>query len=95
MEKKKKKIPTITLGVDELFKNVRAISLVTEGAIELDWIALGKEQKKSDVKLALATIDEEKRLITGAILIPDKKIRKIIRARDNGIASFSIAMVPL
>jgi len=47
---------------------VFAISFVNEPAIESDFIALSKE----DVKLKVT--NEEKRIVTGAILIPDKPI---------------------
>jgi hypothetical protein len=49
-------------------EGVFAISLVENPAIEVDFIALSKEI------LQLKTIDEEKRILMGAVLIPDKVI---------------------
>jgi len=47
---------------------IDAISLVEQPAIESDWVALKNQQ------LQFKTQDEEKRLIMGAALIPDKPI---------------------
>ena len=54
-------------GVDEVF----AISLVESPAIEMDWIAFGKEET------LFAAVDNEQRMLVGPILIPDKKILRI------------------
>jgi len=48
---------------------VNAISLVSDPAIESDWITLSK-QKKVELKF----VDEEKRILMGAALIPNKPI---------------------
>ena len=48
-------------------KGVFAISLVSDPAIESDWIALSK-----DVKMAV--VDDEKHILMGAALIPNKLI---------------------
>ena len=48
-----------------------AISLVEEPAIESNFVFFDKE------KIQFAAINEEKRLVMGAILIPDKKILRI------------------
>ena len=50
---------------------VFAISLVSDPAIEENWIYFGKEAVK------FATVDEEKRIIVSPVLIPDKKILRI------------------
>jgi len=55
-----------------------AISLVDLPAIEQDFIALSKNQK---TKYSLAKIDEEKRLLVGPALIPNKLI---FRKDDEG-----------
>ena len=47
-------------------EGVRAISLVEDPAIQEDWIALSSEE------FTLRSVDEEKRLIMGAVLVPDK-----------------------
>jgi hypothetical protein len=49
-------------------EGVFAISLVEYPAIEVDFVALSKEV------LQLKTIDEDKRILMGAVLIPDKVI---------------------
>jgi len=54
---------------------VFAISLVEQPAIESDFIALSKEEKK--VEIQFATQDKEKQLLTGAVLIPNKQILRI------------------
>ncbi len=57
-------------------EGVYGISLVDEPAIECNWVALSKEQS-----VKLATIDEEKRILLGPILVPDKVI---LRKDDQG-----------
>lgn len=61
----------VELIIDELDENsgIDAISIVESPAIESDFVALSKESK-----LQLAEIDGEKRLLMGAILIPNKPI---------------------
>ena len=53
---------------DEVF----ALSLVSEPAIQSNFIYFNKQGKKIEVKFA--SIDDEKRLIVGPILVPDMKI---------------------
>jgi hypothetical protein len=53
---------------DEVF----ALSLVSEPAIQSNFIYFNKQGKQIEVKFA--SIDEEKRLIVGPILVPDMKI---------------------
>jgi hypothetical protein len=50
---------------------VYAISLVEKGAIEKDFVWFGKE----DIKFA--TADDEKRIVAGPLLIPEKKIIRV------------------
>ena len=57
------------LITDDLMSGVQAISLVTEGAIERDFIHFGKDHM---VKLAIQ--DDEKRMVVGPILVPNKMI---------------------
>ena len=54
-------------GVDEVF----AISLVESPAIESDFFYFNKEE------LLFAKMDNEQRLLVGAVLIPDKKILRV------------------
>ena len=56
---------------DENIDEVFAISLVEEPAIEMDFVFFDKE------KVQFAAINDEKRLLMGPILIPDKKILRI------------------
>ena len=56
-------------------KGVYGISLVESPAMEGDFIALSK-----DVKLELATVDEEQRILMGLVLEPNKPIYR----NDNG-----------
>ena len=64
-------IEDIELIIDEENASlaIDAVSLVEFPAIESDWIAL-----KKDSNITLAKVDEDKRLLIGAALIPDKKI---------------------
>ena len=64
-------IEDIELIIDEENASlaIDAVSLVEFPAIESDWVAL-----KKDTNITLAKVDEDKRLLIGAALIPDKKI---------------------
>ena len=54
-------------NVDEVF----AISLVESPAIESDFVFFDKEE------VMFASVDNEKKMLIGPILIPDKKILRI------------------
>ena len=75
-------LEVIELVIDEEsdFSGIEAISIVENPAIEEDFIAL-KEQGR----LELAKVDEEKRILMGAALIPNKKIY-----RNNGLQEYYI-----
>jgi hypothetical protein len=69
MEKQRK---VIRFGIDdEGTLGVDAISLVDIPAIGENWVAL----KSHEIKLS--AIDEERRIVYGAVLIPDKEIYRI------------------
>ena len=68
MAQKKKLIELIINQFTEKF-GVQAISLVELPAIESDWVYLS-----NDNFLSLAKIDEEQRILVGAVLIPEKRI---------------------
>jgi hypothetical protein len=70
----------IELVIDEKHEAlaIDAVSLVENPAIESFWIFLNKQDKPN---LSLAKIDEHKRLIIGAALIPNKQI---YRRDENG-----------
>ena len=75
------KLPTIELFIDEndLQDGVDAISLVEAPAIEENFVALNKH------KVKFKSIDDEKRIVIGLALIPDKEIY-----RRNGQDEFNI-----
>lgn len=56
-------------------KGIFAISLVEEPAIEEEFIALSKEQGAE--RLELSVVDADKRLLIGAVLVPDKPIVRL------------------
>lgn len=62
------KIIEMTLNEDAETQGVYAVSVVNSPAIEADWVALNKQF------IELKTVDEEKRLLLGAALIPNKQI---------------------
>ena len=75
------------LAIIELFidedndlNGIEAISIVEHPAIEEDFVAL-KEQGR----LELAKVDEDKRILMGAALVPNKKIY-----RNNGLQEYYI-----
>jgi len=72
------KIIELILDEDEAI-GVEAISVVANGAIESDFIALNNQEIK------LAEISKEKRLLMGALLIPNKPIY-----RKNGKEEYYI-----
>jgi hypothetical protein len=61
----------IELFIDEEgeFSGIDAISIVEQPAIEENFVAL-----KEEIKVELADVDKEKRILMGAALVPNKKI---------------------
>jgi len=74
-------IEVIELIIDEEseFGGVNAMSIVEHPAIELDFVALSKQQVK------LAEIDKEKRILMGPALVPNKKIPRISNGKKYAI----------
>lgn len=72
MDKKKKKMKCYEVGLDS---EVYAVSLVSDPAIESNFIYLSKEKP-----LQVCLEKEDKHLVIGAVLIPDKPI---YRNQDN------------
>jgi hypothetical protein len=70
-KKRKKKKKLVELVIDERAERygIEAISLVEFPAIESDWVFFNK-----DNFLSLAKLDEEKKTLVGAVLIPNKEI---------------------
>lgn len=62
------KIVELILNEEELQQGINAVSVVHSPAIESNFIAL------KDHSIKLASVDNEKRILMGAILIPDKPI---------------------
>jgi ElaB/YqjD/DUF883 family membrane-anchored ribosome-binding protein len=63
------RIIELLIDEDALFSGIEAISIVDRPAIEENFIALNEQQKTK-----LAEIDNEKRILMGAALIPNKNI---------------------
>lgn len=68
--KKHNDLPVRELKVDEF--GIDAIALVGDPAIEIDFLKF-----KKDKKILLAKVDEDKRIISGPALVPDKMIFRI------------------
>lgn len=63
-----KDLEVIEMVLEDGYEGVYAISLVNDPAIKSDFIFLSAE------KVLLKVIDEEKRIVTGALLIPNQEI---------------------
>ena len=76
------KLDLFELIIDETTDDeVFALSLVSEPAIQSNFIYFNKQGKKIEVKFA--SIDDEKRLIVGPILVPDMKILRQDSANEK------------
>lgn len=74
------KLQDIELTIkDEQEDGVFAVSLVERPAIEKDFIALSKHEVKFKV------VDEDKRIIVGFALVPDKKIYRKIQDKEFNV----------
>ena len=70
-------LQTIELEIkNEAEEGIFALSYVLEPAIEENWVALSKNQ------IELKVVDEERRIVVGFALVPDKKIPR--RQEING-----------
>jgi hypothetical protein len=54
-------------------EGVRIISFVEDPAIGENWVALNSQENKSN-KIVKLSLNDEKRIVTGAVLIPNQKI---------------------
>ena len=70
MKRKKTKIVELVISDESQEMTIDAISLVTNPAIEQDFVFFGKKKNN----LTLAKIDEEKRMLVSPALIPNKQI---------------------
>jgi hypothetical protein len=67
------KIKLIEWSIDDVFGELRRISLVSEPAIELDFMLFSSDELK------FKAIDEERRVLTGPAMRPNMKIKR----KDN------------
>lgn len=79
------KVVELVLDEQQFSNGVQAISIVEKPAIESDFITLSKQ----DEEIKLATISEEKRILLGAALIPDKLIPRKDEGEDVYYIHFS------
>ena len=63
------RIVELLIDEEQLLSGIEAISIVDQPAIEENFIALSKQHE-----IKLAQVDEEKRILMGAALVPDKNI---------------------
>lgn len=77
MEKQPEQIEEVEMRLDELgLMGVHAISVVSNPAMEAQMLKLSK-----DHEVKLKAVNEEKRLLMGAVMIPEKRI---LRKKDDG-----------
>jgi len=69
-KRKPYKITELIISEDSSELTIDAISLVSQPAIEVDFVFFGKEKNN----LTLAKVDEEKRMLVSPALIPNKQI---------------------
>ena len=81
------KVVELVLNEEEYKDGVFAISLVEEPAIELDFVWLAKEKNYEPFKLA--AVDEEKRILIGAALVPDFPILRKDKEGNEYYIKFS------
>ncbi len=84
--KKKTKIVELIIDDEQAQLTIDAISLVNSPAIEENWVALNKHKKGNVI---LAKVDEEKRLLVGPALIPNKQIFRIDNTGEEYYVYFS------
>jgi len=84
MEKK-----VIEMLIKDLEDEVFAISVVTKPAIEENFIAL------SEHEIELKTIDEDKRILIGAVLVPEKEIARLDKDQKIYYIKFSAETIKL
>ena len=81
---KKPKLVELLIDETEDIFGIQAISLVANPAIERGWVALNK-----DNFLSLAKIDEEKRMLVGVALVPEKEIPRYSEEDGEYLVFFS------
>ena len=73
------KLQEVELTIEDAKDGVFAISLVENPAIEKDFIALSSD------KIELKVIDEERRIVVGFALVPDKRIYRRVKDKEFNI----------
>lgn len=68
-------IPSVEMRITSEEDGISAISLVASPAIESDFLYLSEHQ------IAMKIIDEDKRVVVGAVLIPEKKIYRDVNGK--------------
>ena len=82
MENEEKDLPLYELKIDdEGMNSINFISIVDAPAMESDFMFFSKQEK-----VEFTSMDEEKKIITGAILIPGKKIYR----RTEELGEFNV-----
>jgi len=79
LKRKPFKITELVISDDSSELTIDAISLVSEPAIEVDFVYFGKEKNN----LTLAKVDEEKKMLVSPALIPNKQIYRYDPATDQ------------
>lgn len=82
-----KKVIEMVINENDLTDEVFAISVVNKPAIQENFIAL------SEHEIELKTIDEEKRLLLGAVLVPDKQILRLDKNGEPFYIKFPTATI--
>lgn len=80
------KIEEIELFIrNEAEDGVFAVSLVESPAIEENWIALSSQKELSSHKVEFKTIDEERRVVVGLALVPEKRIFRKMKGKEFNV----------
>lgn len=76
-------LPILQADIDEMddLFGINLISIVPNPAMESNFVALSAETE--EYMLAAESIDQEKQVVTGAVLIPDKLIPRINRVTGD------------
>lgn len=89
MDNKKDILIELIIDVEDKNNKLDIISFVSEPAIESNFQYFSKEKKKLEFK----TTNEEKRIVTGAGMIPNKKILRLDKEKNPYFVFFTTEMV--
>ena len=79
LKRKPFKITELVISDDSSELTIDAISLVSQPAIEVDFVYFGKEKNN----LTLAKVDEDKKMLVSPALIPNKQIYRYDASKDQ------------